>query len=294
MDAEVRCFWTPKAGNSTGDYEDAFCVSSTSESVRCHANVAPDVLSPPSCVPSLRLAVADGASESSFAGVWAKLLVQSFCRVQSVVATLQECDVGTVRVHDQTMLKGFERARAVWQRCYATRKLPWYAEQKRDMGAFAAFLGLEVLEPEHSDAAGSWVATAIGDACVFQFRQDALLRAFPIDTPEVFSQSPLLLTSKQSAVSQAEGIQCLSGEWQSGDEFLLLTDAAACWLLKSLLLRDADPLGFLHSIRSQQDFSSWVGSQRAEVVEGQPRLRNDDVTFVACRISNASDRRGQL
>jgi hypothetical protein len=171
--------------------------------------------------------------------------------------------------------------------------MSWYAEQKRDMGAYAAFLGMEFGVAENSPKGGRWSATAIGDTCMFQFRQGSLVTAFPIDHAEAFTQSPLLFASRQPAASQAEHLRHLQGEWRAGDEFLLLTDAAACWLLQGLQLRDADPLGGIRSLRTQFDFERWVAEQRFDIVNDRPRLRNDDVTLIWCCIS-AEGSRGAL
>ena len=53
MTLSVRAFWLPKKGNSIEEYEDAFDYSITDH----------------------RFAIADGATESSFAGEWARSLV---------------------------------------------------------------------------------------------------------------------------------------------------------------------------------------------------------------------------
>jgi hypothetical protein len=48
----VQAFWLPKAGNTTKEYEDAFDYS----------------------IAERRFAVADGATDSAFAGHWARIL----------------------------------------------------------------------------------------------------------------------------------------------------------------------------------------------------------------------------
>jgi hypothetical protein len=293
MDADLRCFWTANDGNSAEDYEDAFCVRTSHEQHRCRTNTLPSTPPRWAAGESLRLAIADGASESSFSAVWARLLVRSFC--QSV--SHRGPPSPTPEHHDDAFvietLRGFSRASAIWARCYGARSMPWYAEQKRDMGAHAAFLGLELEPMGNSPEGGRWTATAVGDACMFQFRQGSLLTAFPIADPEAFTQSPWLLSSRQPAEAQAEYLRHSQGDWQRGDEFLLLTDAAACWLLESLNLRDADPLGFIRSVRNQLDFEEWVAGQRSDLVDDRPRLRNDDVTLIWCRI-DAGDNPGEL
>jgi hypothetical protein len=120
---------------------------------------------------------------------------------------------------------------------------------------------------------------------MFQFRQGELLTAFPIEDAACFSQNPWLLTSRDTLASQASHLKRLHGQWKGGDEFVLLTDAAASWLLRGLELR-ADPLDFLRSLRTQQGFEEWVAGQRAELIDETPRLRNDDVTLLWFGVSH--------
>jgi len=291
MAAELRCFWAAKDGNSADEYEDAFCVAIAREQQRCRPNTCPPLPPNWNAGESLRLAIADGASEASFSAVWAKLLVKVFCRsldarVPTLLASKSNSDASA-----SDTVRGFDRASAIWSRCYEARSMPWYAEQKRDMGAYAAFLGLEIGPREYLQDGGQWAATAIGDSCMFQFRQGSLLTAFPIADADAFTQSPLLLSSCQSAAAQAVYLQHRQGEWKSGDEFLLLTDAAACWLLRSVDLRDADPLGCIRSLHSSVEFEEWVSVQRSDKSDDNPRLRNDDVTLLWYCIS-ADDSQG--
>src|SRR5262245_37115816 len=117
----------PRAGNTEAEYEDALAAAAG------------------------RFAIADGASESSFAGLWAQLLSEGFVnRTQgfrtngSWLATLRER----------------------WSAAVDPLELPWYAEQKREQGAFATFLGL-VIRSGRGGGRGWWRAVAVGDGCLF-------------------------------------------------------------------------------------------------------------------------------
>ena len=106
MQVDSKGFHAPKQGNAEEEYEDAFfpesCVTREMTEFRC--------------------AVADGASESAFAGLWAQLLVRSFGRRRLRLA----------------------RLRQLWQRMVKGRPLPWYLEKKINNGAHAAFVGLVI------------------------------------------------------------------------------------------------------------------------------------------------------
>ena len=147
MDVDLRCFWTAKAGNNADEYEDAFCITTARGRQRCRPNVASTVGPLWDAEASLRLAIADGASESSFSGVWAKLLVKSFCQSLHRQPLVEQAAAKSKDAAAADTLLGFERAAAIWDRCYGARSMPWYAEKKRDIGAYAAFLGLEFDPP---------------------------------------------------------------------------------------------------------------------------------------------------
>ena len=104
---EVQTFWLPKQGNTAEEYEDAFAAS----------------------VENRRFGVADGATESSFADIWAQALVEAF--TQSPPNGIEFDD----------WLKPLQEA---WHKNVSWDRLPWFAEEKAKSGAFATLLGLEL------------------------------------------------------------------------------------------------------------------------------------------------------
>jgi hypothetical protein len=115
-------------------------------------------------------AVADGATEAFGARHWARLLARSWVR----------CPQGAdPAAFVELAARLGERAQKRW----AARPLPWYAEEKRQQGSHAAFVGL-VFEPGGSGL--RWRALALGDCCLFQLRGDALLSAMPLSEPAQF------------------------------------------------------------------------------------------------------------
>src|SRR5947209_16483634 len=148
-----QVLWLPRRGHAREEYEDAFAA----DPVRG------------------RYAIADGASESSFAARWAQLLVEEFVRS----AAPQPCPWADWLPAPQ------ER----WAAELGERALPWYAETKFQQGAFAAFLGV-VVGPQ------AWHAVAVGDSCLFQVRADRLHRAFPLTAAGGFHNSPWLVGSR--------------------------------------------------------------------------------------------------
>src|SRR5215831_13409139 len=78
-----------------------------------------------------RFAVADGATESAFAGLWARLLAEGFA--------------AAARPRDLPAWLGGPRRR--WAEEVMGLELPWYGEVKRAAGAFATLVGVGVRPP---------------------------------------------------------------------------------------------------------------------------------------------------
>jgi hypothetical protein len=120
-----HAFHTHKHGNAPEEYEDAFAGDASAG----------------------RFAVADGASESSFVAAWAKLLAQGFV-----------ADEG----RPWRALEWLTPARQRWAAEVDPLPLPWYAEEKREQGAYATLLGIAFQETRRRAARrafprGAWV-----------------------------------------------------------------------------------------------------------------------------------------
>jgi hypothetical protein len=233
-----QAFRLSKRGNSAAEYEDAYAAEPAAG----------------------RFAVADGASEASFAGVWARDLVEGF--VGATGRSWRNLD----------WLPG---PRQRWAEEVDALALPWYAEDKREQGAFATFLGLALFSLRPGEA-GRWTALAVGDTCLFHTRGDRFLTSFPLTESTAFDNQPCLLGSRPPVIEtvwdQAQG------RWQPRDRFLLMTDALAQWFLLQTehgraplegiaqLLNEADP---------ETAFAGWVEERR-----DKEALRNDDVTLL--------------
>lgn len=231
----------PKDGIETRQFEDAFAFSDHSA------------------------AVADGASDAFEAGAWARLLVASY-------------------VHAAPTADGFAawlRAPArAWDAALDWDALPWYAEQKaRDVGGLATFLGLRL--GDAADGEARFEALAVGDACLFHLRGDAMERRFPVGATEGFGTTPALLSTLQDhnrRLLDAGALQRYAGACRPGDRFLLATDALAEWLYAVADLDDPE-LGF-------PDWPGVVDVLRHDFVRlirtlrGADALRNDDVTLL--------------
>lgn len=236
MITSATAWWAPKSGNTASEYEDAYAVK-------------PE---------ALRFAVADGASETSFARQWAELLVEGFVQDAPSAAAL----------HDFVA-----PLQAVWAEGQKGKATAWYSERKAKEGAFSSLLGL-TLEGER------WRALAIGDSCLFVVRSGKVLRAFPLERAEQFSNRPSLLSSvARSNAGVYEQVAVVEGDLAANDRLLLMTDALAQWFLVETEL-GRRPWAALAKLGTPEQFAAFVDFLRAGGA-----LRNDDVTLVSVEVA---------
>jgi len=240
MAAAFHAYWLPRRGNSPEEYEDAFDADEGAG----------------------RYALADGATESSFARLWGGMLVQDFVRDDRDPADWAASLPRLQRRFDDDV---------------RARTLPWYGEAQREQGAFATLLGVVVTAS--AETAPRWQAVAVGDCCLFHTRRAELLRAFPLERAGQFSNVPDLVGSRASPDPSREnrGVQTQGGAL-SGDRLWMMTDALAHWCL---LEREAgrnpwqELQQFLAPRETEDSFASWI-----EELGDTRELTNDDVTLL--------------
>lgn len=247
MQINAASLWLPKSGNQNSEYEDAFWPA--------HPGMRDGT--------QFRFAVADGATETSFSGVWARQLARSF---------------GTGRLHLESIETVMAVEQSRWQDFVRSKTLPWYAEEKALQGAFSALLGLTLAETTDGDGSViRWHALSCGDCCLAHVRSDLLLTTFPATDAEFFTHRPYLLSSHPARNERLpERLQSASGEAQPGDLFALMTDALAHWFVATAAA-GSKPWQTLAACTGQHDrrrFAALVDELRSS-----DQLRNDDVTL---------------
>lgn len=248
MRIELQALGVQKAGNAPSENEDAWAPEQSSAFEGA----------------LLRVAVADGATESLFSGSWARLLARAFVdgRLEAPSALVQ-------------ILPVLQRQ---WHEDAGSRELPWYAQEKLLEGAFATLLGVRLEDSRERDAVATWTALAVGDSCLFQVRGDRLLRSFPLESAASFGSRPFLVsTSAGQNARVAEAARSEAGAVHAGDVLLLMTDALAHWFL-SEHERGGMPWLALPSGTTEdlpRAFSHFVDGLRADKA-----IRNDDVTLL--------------
>lgn len=269
MEPTVQVYWQPKEGYTAEEYEDAY---GCSEETGIYA-------------------VADGATESSFAEIWSAVLTRQF-----VQSPPEGTPPTAENLRDWVLpLQKEWHANIMWDR------LPWYAEEKARKGAFATFLGMKFHNGEDSAKAfedasvmdkiffmfkkqdggaakGKYTfeALTIGDSNMYQIRNNQLLRTWPIEKAVDFDSRPLLLSSNPdyNNADVWNAFEYVQGDYQEGDMFILATDAIAKWFLAS---HEAGkrPWNTLKSIKDDGEYLDFITKLRKA-----KQMRNDDTTYV--------------
>jgi hypothetical protein len=237
-------FWIQKSGSLATEYEDAFWPLPTLDTA---------------VKGQMSVAVADGATESSYSSIWARQLARAYVRDEWFLADALGPSLKKKQTH--------------WSRIVNRKPKPWYAEQKLEQGAFAALAGLTFFEGTES---GRWTLLVSGDCCMTQIRDDGVLRCDPFSRSADFDNGPVLMaTNPQRNEDALSQLVRREGDWMSGDVFYLMTDAlATCYF------RDIEAGGLPWQVF--RDFGTDEGPVFENFVSEarkQKRMRNDDVTL---------------
>ncbi|MCB0120680.1 MAG: hypothetical protein KDE58_00475, partial [Caldilineaceae bacterium] len=119
-----RSYWLHKSGNRATDYEDAFWPHWRQKTLEGY---------------NLCFAVADGATESSFARLWARMLTQSYCSFAHENFALETVDFS------QKIQKLGKR----WSKRVFSNTLEWFVLEKIQRGSHATLLGIKFTSIGH-------------------------------------------------------------------------------------------------------------------------------------------------
>ena len=245
MILRLGLYKTPKQGSSESEYEDAYYPIGFPSKSPC----------PFVC------AIGDGATETSFSGLWANLVTEAYYRAN-----------GSLEV----FIAGLGDIRSQWHKETSSKPLPWYAEQKLAKGAFATLLGLTIKEDSVESGEVNWCAHAIGDSCLFHARSGNCIATFPASKSEELSANPMLLCSISRSDDDVSGlILNREGRIVAGDRLYLVTDALAGWILRGLE-REEKPLDVLdQAIKTTGGMVELMESLRESKA-----IKNDDCTLI--------------
>ncbi len=232
---KIQQFQLPKSGNSEAEYEDRAKVLFENDTF-------------------LRVAIADGATESIFSDIWAELIVEKFVE-NGFLETTQLKEVYQVFI--ETTNKRIEKAPEMRR---------WTMYNKMERGTQATMAGIEFLNSE------SFKLTALGDSCIFyQGQNNSKIEMLPALSPEDFGNSPQAICHLPNTWERLN-TQWIKQEVVLEDTFkiLLCTDALAQYLTTDPTIWEA-----LFQLNDQESFTTLIKDLLSQQV-----LKNDDVTLV--------------
>lgn len=314
---QYNVFFEQKEGNRFDQFEDAFAIDGVPV-VRIAKDADRSVLSERTGIGTLRdlppiwrVAVADGATGSSFSQLWARHLVESFISSHVPVRqdfqdirefTAQAADSWNTRVIHE-VLSGYKPG--------SMRHL------RVKNGLLNTTQAATLLLMEFDTVQHTWKAAALGDTMVFQFSGDGLNRNRPFRhmTGETFGNNPILVTSSRAEQDTYiwkpldRDDAYAEGSFDPEDDvFLLMTDAIAAYFLYLVDYfersdRTTEQLNEIeHSAglfikgrpfrkpKQDKEFAEWAAKRRTkDNPKAFGRLKNDDITLIRVRFTTATE-----
>ena len=216
-----------------------------------------------------RYAVADGATRSFFPKQWAELLVEHFCEMPNLSLNEENWKEWLVPIQEE-WYKQVEKRVEVRGQFYLTNSL-----NTREP-AVSTLVGLEVEKTKLE-----WGAMVVGDSCLFH-KSSIGFRSYLIEKSEDFTSQPEAFAS--FAERNHYDPEFISGEIQSGDMFILATDALAKWILEHKESENLEEVfNQLGQIENREQFNLFVDRARDEDI----RLVNDDVALILISVEES-------
>lgn len=263
MRVVVDSFWAPKEGNDPDQYEDAFWPYWPHRDVTAN---------------HFRFAVADGATESAFSRLWARMLVLLYCSSHTdLTYNLDGLD------GEPWETEHIRNRASRWAKIVNAKPLPWFAIEKAQRGSFASLLGLTLLADTGGNPQfGAWQSIAIGDTCLFQIREGKLRTTWPMQSSSEFNSHPFLVSTdpnKNRVLWRGSPHHVIRGEWRLGDVFYLVTDALAARYLAAVENGESAAKVFPGPNETDRHFRAWLTLMRQN-----REIRNDDVTLLRIEV----------
>jgi hypothetical protein len=239
----------PKSCNSADENEDAYSPQLSSGTIQSGD--------------FFQCAISDGATRSSFAGVFARSIVET-CSGSRKNEPLNEV---------------LRRSRLQWNTTVKSYDLPWHAQEKLREGAFATLVWLQFFPRGTGNILWNnyWRGIAIGDSCLFQYRKDTAVKKLPVKHSSEFNNHPMLISSRPNANLVGEDWE-ITGSWESGDDFFLATDALAKWAYHAIETNKNPATIFKDRLtRKARDnhFAEWITQMRQ-----RGEIKDDDTTLI--------------
>jgi hypothetical protein len=164
----------------------------------------------------IRVAVSDGATESSWSGMWAQILTDAFVEGKLSVESAEDFTGAVPKLAEKWKKDTEGLLDPANQR----------AVRKRDQGAWATFLGLEL-----DIAGGTWKAVSVGDTCLLRNAQESKprLASWPVEKASDFDTNPPLVSTADGSTPTPK---LTEGRLENGTHLWVATDALSKFLIQ--------------------------------------------------------------
>jgi len=229
-----------KRGNQMNEYEDSFSISED----------------------SLKVSVADGATEASFSKEWSQILTKHYISNPIEIITNEWLNLA----YDE-FYKNIDIGR-----------LPWHAQNKIiEQGSYSTLTGISI-----DQEAESFTGIVIGDSCIFWIDNEGMHK-FPFRSEQEFNSRPYLINTLKQNNEEIEDeknqkILPYFKFSEGSTRIYLATDALSCWIV-SEDCKGNKPCEILDGLDNEQEFVKFVDNLR-----DNGELKNDDVTLVILEI----------
>ena len=249
IELRVKSFITHKESETSADCEDAHAEN---------GNIG-------------RYAIADGTSQSFFPKQWAELLVNHFCETTALSLDRENWKEWLIPIQQEWYEQVEKRVNKLKH---------FYLTDRFNAGESAAstFVGLEVDKTKKE-----WKALIIGDSCLCHIRGSQLLKSYPIEDSEAFTELTEVFAS--FAADNHIAPEVVGDKVNPGDTLILATDALAKWITEYKEIgKLEDAFTRLNQIETDEQFHQFVDCAR--VAEDIP-LEDDDTTLMMISVKEA-------
>lgn len=210
----------------------------------------------------LRIALADGATESIYSGVWAEKIVKKYLSTGGDLLNRENLE----DLQGQFLTHAYQSI----EESPETRQ--WFLYEKLERGTGATLIALEFSNSRTIDI------LSVGDSCVFwkQNNDSGKIEMFPQLSVQDFGNSPSSICHlSQTWKKLNQSMKQKSFSYTNQLQALICSDAFACWLIRELENNPSIWDDLFKFQEEQSNFQEFIRDLR-----NQKKIRNDDVSVV--------------
>jgi len=255
MGIVVNCLFSgrlPKEGENSEDCQDEFVIN---DDTRTYA-------------------LADGASQSFYAGIWANLLTKRFVSDSGITEGNWREWLDPVQSEWLELVK--ERAAAACE-----SKIHTWPEIHNQLTcltpATSTFLGVQFYDNDNY-----LDVSIIGDSCLFIFQNGNLSHSYPCQSSHEFDDRPAYFASYSKNNDYSPQILHIQLDFSSSEsiDIIMATDALSEYIFKCIEQRKNIYSDLQRVINKQEEFSAFVQVARENK---EIKMKNDDVALIVLR-----------